>query len=132
MTNTKQFVWFETYTNAIEKCPDIVAKSMLALAIVEYGALGKEPEFIDTKHTEKWVLESIFEACRVNIDKSRESYEAGKKGAKHGYKGGRPRKGETPEEARARREAESLAIECAAQLPYGNLPLDWDENGDFC
>lgn len=99
----RQFVWFASFTNAIEQLPNKTDKALMALAIYQYGALGIEPTFIATKTCPEFVFRSIFEATRINIDNSVKNYENGKKGKEAGSKGGRPRKGETKEEAYARR-----------------------------
>ena len=106
--NVKQFVWFPSFTNAIEQLPNEIDKALMALAIFEYGALGKEPKFIKTKTCPDFVFSSIFEACRVVIDKSVEHYENGKKGGKSGYLGGRPKNGETKEEYKQRKAKEKF------------------------
>lgn len=128
MKEVNNFVWFESYTKAIEKIDDVVARSMLSLAIVEYGSLGKEPKFIDTKKTQSCFLEAIFEALRPNIDESVKRYTNGKKGASSGKKGGRPKKGETKEEAYIRRNGELIE---PANLPYSGLDLEVDSMGNF-
>ncbi|WP_165055068.1 MULTISPECIES: hypothetical protein [unclassified Adlercreutzia] len=76
-----QFTWLETYTNALESLPSTTDKAMLALAIVEYGALGKEPKFVDTKTFPAIAFKAIFEACRWNIDEGRGRYLKGKSGS---------------------------------------------------
>lgn len=128
MKEAKNFTWFQSYTNAIEKIDDIVARSMLAMAIVEYGSLGIEPKFVDTKKTPSFVLEAVFEACRPNIDKSIKHYDNGMKGKEYGKKGGRPKKGETKEEAYIRRNGELIE---PANLPYSGLDLEVDSMGNF-
>lgn len=107
--DVKQFVWFESFTNAIEQLPTISDKAIMALAIFEYGALGKEPVFPKKTETcQQFVFSALFEACRKNIDNSVKAYENGKKGASAGNRGGRPRNGETKEEAKQRRVLEEF------------------------
>ena len=132
MEEAKNFTWFQSYTNALEVIPDRVARAMLALAIIEYGSLGIEPEpriprdddckFDDTKKTEGRMLEAMFELARPNIDKSREKYINGKKGAPHGIKGGRPRDGESPEDAYIRRNGHPKGSNEIPEPAY--LPVD--------
>lgn len=101
--NNKMFAWYESYSEAIGQLPSIKDKYQMMLAITEYGTYGKEPRFIDTDTCPAFAMQAIFEACRVNLDNSRTNYKKGYQGASAGIKGGRPRKGETAEEAYARR-----------------------------
>lgn len=94
MTNTDTklpipFVFFESYTRALMRIPEEAReqRAELALAIVEYGALGIEPDF-----GTNWPLASAFDLARPNLDSSVKNYLNGKKG-------GRPRKSASPEPA---------------------------------
>ena len=75
MTLPTQFPFYATYSNALEKIPEEEDRAKLALSIVEYGAWGKEPDF-----GTNWVLASVFEAIRINLDNSIQRALAGKKG----------------------------------------------------
>lgn len=70
-----QFPFFQTYSNALAAIPDDEDRARLALAIVEYGAWGKEPDF-----GTRWGIAAAFEAMRINLDNSAKRSIAGKKG----------------------------------------------------
>lgn len=129
--DTSGFTWFPTYTAAVQQLPDRLSKMQLVYAFFQYGEFGIEPEFIE-HHVENgmsyisklcplFAAKAVFEANRVNLDNSRARHINGAKGAEHGKKGGRPRKGETAEEAYIRRQAEA-AID--AYEPQ-QVPDDW-------
>ena len=85
--NTKQFVWFDSYTKAALAIPDESIKAELITAIVMFGALGEEPSFND------WTLQAIFEGLRPNIENSRNAFSNSTKAPAPGKKKrGRPRK----------------------------------------
>lgn len=89
--DTKQFVWFNSYTNAVLSVPDEQLRDRLIGAIVMYAAVGTEPDF-----GEHWALAGIFEAVRPNVENSRAAYENSVKPPKDGKRRrGRPKK-ETP------------------------------------
>ena len=86
-----QFTWLESYTNAVETLPSSTDKALLTLAIMEYGAIGKEPKFVDTKTFPAIAFKAVFEGLRWSIDEGRNRSLAGR-----GGKGwGKPRKGES-------------------------------------
>jgi hypothetical protein len=103
LTNISQFVWFETFTRAIEQLPNTTDKALMCLAIYQYGALGVEPTFMDTKTCPEFVFKAIFEATRANIDNSRKSYTQGKTGATQGKGWGRRKNGETDKDYYSRK-----------------------------
>lgn len=84
-----QFVWFASFTQALDKLPNASDRALMALAIYEYGALGKEPNFFDTKQCPAFVFASLFEALRPNIDTSVKNYTNGKKGGAAAASSGR-------------------------------------------
>lgn len=73
-----KFTWLDKYTEVLESVPDEDARARLALAIVEYGSDGREPNL-------EWPLSSIFLGLKDDLDFSRAAHESGKRG-------GRPRK----------------------------------------
>ena len=103
-----KFTWLDKYTEVLESVPDEDARAKLALAIVEYGSGGKEPDL-------EWPLSSIFLGLKDDLDYSRAAHESGKKG-------GRPRK------AQAKREDEE-----GTETPSGENAEDQkgDENTPF-
>lgn len=120
-----QFTWFPTYTKAIEKLPDEASRAYMCMAIMEYASLGKEPNFEDARklraRVEQFVFESVFEAIRINIDNSVKHYTNGMKGKSGGSKGGRPKNGETKEQAYERRNKEAAEAD-----PDPDLDADQD------
>lgn len=73
-----KFTWLDKYTQVLEQVPDESERARLALAIVEYGSKGVEPEL-------EYPLSALFAALRDDLDYSRAAHENGKKG-------GRPKK----------------------------------------
>ena len=122
----KLFTWYTSYTKALEDMNPHDAY-ILFMAIIKYGTYGMEPIFFKDLPKEKEeklyatmpkiAFRSIFEAMRVNLDNSIKSYHDGYKGAGAGAKGGRPRKGETAAEAKARRAAEASEVYVPTQVP---------------
>lgn len=122
----KLFTWYTSYTKALEDMNPHDAY-ILFMAIVKYGTYGVEPIFYKDLPREKEeklyasmpkiAFRAIFEAMRVNLDNSVKSYKNGYRGADGGSKGGRPRKGETAEEAYARRMAEAADAYVPTQVP---------------
>lgn len=91
--DTKQFVWFDSYTQAALAIPDEDLRNRFIAAIVLYGATGQEPQF----DADLWALTAAFEAVRPNVENSRKSYENSTKPPKPGKgKRGRPRKKAEP------------------------------------
>lgn len=126
--DTAGFAWFPTYTKAVQQLPDQLSRMQLVYAFYQYGEFGTEPRFI-THHTDDngmayvsplcplFAVQAIFEANRVNLDNSRTCHEEGMKGKAYGKLGGRPRKGETAEEAKARRMREAAEAYEPTQVP---------------
>ena len=86
--DTKQFVWFNSYTAAALSVPEGQLRDRLISAIVLYAAAGIEPDFGD-----EWALTGIFEAVRPNVESSRACYENSNKPPAPGKKKrGRPKK----------------------------------------
>lgn len=73
----KKFTWFPKFTRQLERVPE-EHRLALAMAVMEYGTYGTEPDFAD------WGLAAVFEGMREDIDNS--------KAARYENKGGRPGK----------------------------------------
>lgn len=58
-----KFTWHEKFTRTLEKVPEEY-RGILALAIINYGTYGLEPEFSE------WGLIAAFEGVREDIDNS--------------------------------------------------------------
>lgn len=112
-SNSAGWDWHGTYTAAVEQLPDRLSKMQLVFAFWQFAEYGVEPEFI-VHHVDggmeyaspkcpKFALQAIFEANRVNLLNSVKAHINGKKGAEHGDRGGRPRDGETKDDAYIRR-----------------------------
>lgn len=104
----KTFVMYESfYKSIIEDIPedDKEARLECFMKLCEIGFYGREP----TKSNNP-IVNVIIKMATPNIVAAKDRHEAaiqnGMKGKEHGIKGGRPRNGETPEQAKARREAE--------------------------
>ena len=76
------FTCFDHFAEVIHKCPTKEMQSELALAIIDYGIYGIEPEL-------DWQLDGMFCAMKVSIDNSVT--------ARSKNKGGRPKSGEEVE-----------------------------------
>lgn len=74
----RTFTWFPKLTRVLSDVPDGEGRAALALALIEYGTYGAEPDL-------QWPLSALFEAVRDDIDNSVK--------ARNDNKGGRPRKG---------------------------------------
>lgn len=102
------FSWYETYSNVLEAIPNKTARALLALAIIEYGAYGREPQFTDVPLKDGVfpgvALQAIFEANRVNIDNSVVSHYVS-------HLGGRKSKAERAEENKNKQNEEALKKE---------------------
>jgi len=67
------FTFFESYSEALNEIEDEAAKGELAVAIINYGCNGLEPEL-----STGW-LRAVFCAMKPNLDKSREKAKASSK-----------------------------------------------------
>ena len=67
------FTFFESYSEALNEIEDEAAKGELAVAIINYGCNGSEPEL-----STGW-LRAVFAAMKPNLDKSREKAKASSK-----------------------------------------------------
>jgi hypothetical protein len=78
------FTWFDKFSDAIDKIPNQGDKDTFALAIVNYGMTGVEPEL-------PYPLNALFAICKEDIEHSVK--------ARTNNAGGRPKKtqGEEPE-----------------------------------
>ena len=70
------FTIFDKFKGVLDSIPDAADRSAMALAIIEYGLTGAEPEF-------GYPMSAIFEGMREDIDCSRT--------ARQSNKGGRPK-----------------------------------------
>lgn len=113
------FTWFPKLTRVIADVPDGEGRSTLALAIIEYGTHGTEPEL-------QWPLSTIFEAVRDDIDNSVK--------ARNENRGGRPRKKndrKTDEKERGFEEPETGVSETGnGGFENGNGGFDDSEKGE--
>lgn len=109
------FTWYETYTNVLDAIP-AKPRAVMALAIIEYGAHGKEPnfpEYVQMSDGTKFpgvALQGMFEAIRINIENSVVNHYTS-------HLGGRKSKAERAEEAKAKKASRGFE-----QVP--NDPLD--------
>ena len=72
-----KFTWFPKFTDVLKSLPhDMVGE--MAIAIADYGTIGKEPEFCNQ------LMLAVFAGIREDIDNSIN--------ARHRNKGGRPKR----------------------------------------
>ena len=73
----RKFTWFPKFTDVLKSLPpDMVGE--MAIAIADYGTIGKEPEFTNP------IMLAVFAGIREDIDNSIN--------ARHRNKGGRPKR----------------------------------------
>ena len=73
----RKFTWFPKFTDVLKSLPpDMVGE--MAIAIADYGTIGKEPEFSNP------IMLAVFAGIREDIDNSIN--------ARHRNKGGRPKR----------------------------------------
>lgn len=103
-------VFYKTFYDCIKELPE---ESGYALynAVCEYAFNDIEPDLSGLEA-------GIFGMIKVQIDANNKRYENGKKGAEHGKKGGRPKKGE---------ESDGNAVPEKEETPKG-IPCDKAEN----
>lgn len=86
-------VFYRSWLEAIKNLPREMQGEVLT-AIIEYGLDGETTESL------KPITKAMLAIVKPQIDANNVKYENGKKGAEHGSKGGRPKKGnpnETPQ-----------------------------------
>lgn len=72
-----EFTWFAKITRIYERIPDVQDRARFAMAVIDFGTEGKEPNL-------EYPLDSLFESVRDDIVNS--------VNARTNNKGGRPRK----------------------------------------
>ena len=108
MENTKEsFVMYGSFLSAAEKALSLEDIARFVLFLRDYALKGEDV------HSENPMIEALLEMAKPNLKAAKKRYddackgrEHGWKGAEHGIKGGRPRQGETKEEAYERRRKE--------------------------
>lgn len=79
------FIFYRSFYESVKDLPKDIRLEVFT-AIIEYALYGRQPEVL------KPFAKSIFTLIKPNIDVNTARYENGKKGAKYGKRGGRPRK----------------------------------------
>lgn len=91
----ESMVIYKSFFDIIESYKDDALKLECYKALCNYGFLGKEPEI------ENAVVQTFFKMAKVSIDRNIKRYDAcvenGKKGAKYGVLGGRPKRDTKPQ-----------------------------------
>lgn len=114
-------VFYKTFYDCIKELPE-ESGYILYNAVCEYAFNGIEPDLIGLEA-------GIFGMIKVQIDANNKRYENGKKGAEHGKKGGRPKKGEESDgDAVPEKEETPKGIPCdKAENPKGDITSEKEE-----
>lgn len=114
-------VFYKTFYDCIKELPE-ESGYILYNAVCEYAFNGTEPDLSGLEA-------GIFGMIKVQIDANNKRYENGKKGAEHGKKGGRPKKGEESDgDAVPEKEETPKGIPCdKAENPKGDITSEKEE-----
>ena len=120
----KAFVVFaSTYKSAVK----YLTLEQLGELFIKLGKYSFEGEIVSSDNP---LIDTLLNDAMPNMDGAErrhlEAIENGKKGKEHGYKGGRPRKGETREEYDARRLERYNQLKGVSENPQKPLDIDID------
>lgn len=113
-------VFYKTFYDCIKELPEERGYALFN-AVCEYAFNEIEPDLSGLEA-------GIFGMIKAQIDANNKRYENGKKGAEHGKKGGRPKKGENPADTTPEEKETPEGIPCdKSKNPKGDIAPEKEE-----